>query len=54
MASEPSQTVVPTKGAAMSATSVDAPPIVIYQPIDTDQQSADVNQATLLAVQQLS
>ena len=44
---EPSQTVEPAKGAAMSAPSVDAPPRVSQQPIASAQHSADVNQATL-------
>ena len=46
---EPSQTVEPSGGAAMSAPSVDAPPRVNQQTIVSVQQSADVNQATLEA-----
>ena len=44
---EPSQTVATTGGAAMNAPSVGAPPTV-------NQQSVDLSQATLQAVQQLS
>lgn len=51
---EPPQTVHPTGGAAMSATSVDTPPRVNQQPIVTVQQSADTNQTTLLTVEQLN
>ena len=38
----------------MSDPSVDAPPKVKQQPKKTAQQLADINRATLLAVQQLS
>ena len=51
---EPPQTTRPSEGAAMSAPSVDAPSRVKQQHIESVQLPADANQATLLAVQQLS
>ena len=51
---EPSQTIQPASGYAMSVLSIDAPLRVKHQPIETVQQSADTNQATLQAIQQLS
>ena len=47
---EPPQTTRPSEGAAMSAPSVDAPPRVKQQHIESVQLPADANQATLLAV----
>ena len=46
---EPSQTVEPAGGAAISAPSVDTPHIASQKPIASEQQSVDVNQATLEA-----
>ena len=50
---EPSQTVEPAGGTAMSSPSVNAPPRVSQQPIASVQQSVDVNQATLQAFQSI-
>ena len=50
---EPTQTVESAGRTTMGAPSVDAPPKVSQQPIETAQRLADANQATLLAVQQL-
>ena len=50
---EPSQLVEPAGGAAMGTPSVNAPPKVNQQPIQSAQQSADPNQATLQAFQSI-
>ena len=47
---EPPVTVEHTDGAAVNAPSLDAPPRVMQQPIDSVQQSASPSQATLYAV----
>ena len=52
-APEPSQTIKPTREAIKSAPSINAPPKVNQQPIASVQQSADPNQATLLAFQSI-
>ena len=50
---EPSQTVELAGEAANSALSADALPRVHQQPIETVQQSSDINQATLQAFQSI-